>query len=73
MDVEMSAQGAHQMIALLKEELWDLNDLATNLSNQLERVQVEDVSWCQSQITALEKPNNPANKSLWQLVNWLSC
>jgi hypothetical protein len=73
MDMEMSVQGAHQMTALLKKELRDLNDLAANLNNQLERVQVEDVSWCRSWITALEKLNNPANKSLWQLINWLSC
>jgi hypothetical protein len=72
MDIEMSATGTHQMIMLMKEDLWDLNDLIANINNQVERIQVEDVSWCQSQIQALEKPNNPANKSLWQLVNRLA-
>ena len=33
---------------------------------------MEDISWCQSRISALKKPNNPANKSLWQLINLLS-
>ena len=28
-----------------------------------------DIAWYQSQISALEKPNNPANKSLWHLLN----
>jgi hypothetical protein len=43
-----------------------------NLSNQLETVHVEDIAWCHSRISMLEKPNNPANKSLWLLVNQLS-
>jgi hypothetical protein len=43
-----------------------------NVNNELERIQQEDVAWCQSRILALEKPNNPANCSLWQLVNSLS-
>ena len=73
MDVEMSASGAHCMIREVKEEARDLNDLVANINNQAERIQVEDISWCRSRISALEKPNNPANKSLWQLVNWLSC
>jgi hypothetical protein len=79
LDAEMSVKGAHTIIpstktdvAELKVEVRDLNDLAANLNNQLERVQVEDVSWCQSRILALERPNNPANRSLWQLVNALS-
>ena len=33
---------------------------------------MEGINWCRSRISALEKPNNPANKSLWQLVNLLS-
>ena len=45
--------------------MWDIN-------NQVERIQVEDILWCRSRISGLEKPNNPANKSLWQLVNRLS-
>jgi hypothetical protein len=48
MVVEMSVKGAHQMITPLKEEVWDLNNLATNPNNQLERIQVEDILWCQS-------------------------
>ena len=44
MDVEMSASGAHCMIGEVKEEVWDLNDLATNINNQVERIQVEDIS-----------------------------
>jgi hypothetical protein len=43
-----------------------------NLSNQLESVRVEDIAWCRSRISTLEKPNNPANRSLWLLVNQLS-
>jgi hypothetical protein len=69
MDVDMSAKGVHQMIAPLKEDVRDLNNLYANLNNQIERIQVKDVSWCQSRITQLEKLNNPANKSLWQLLN----
>ena len=61
------------MLANVKEEVQDLNDITANLSNQLESVRVEDVVWCQLRISALEKPNNPANKSLWQLINHLSC
>ena len=72
MDVEMSASGAHRMIGDLKEEVRDLSDLCGNLNNQVETTQVEGIDWCQSRISALEKPNNPANKSLWQLVNLLS-
>jgi hypothetical protein len=68
-DVDMSTKGVHQMLAPLKDNIWDLNDLAANLSNQLEQVQVEDISWCQSRIAMLEKPNNPTNHLLWQLVN----
>ena len=72
MDVEMSALGAHCMIGEVKEEVRDLSDLCGNINNQVERIQVKDISWCRSRISTLEKPNNPANKSLWQLVNLLS-
>ena len=72
MDVKMSTKGAYMMMAPLKEDVQDLNNTVANLSNQLEMVHVEDVAWCWSQILALEKPNNPANKSLWLLVNQLS-
>ena len=72
MDVEMSSSGAHRMIEDVKEEVRDLSDLCGNLNNQVETMQVEGIDWCQSRISALEKPNNPANKSLWQLVNLLS-
>jgi hypothetical protein len=72
MDVEMFAKGAHTMMAPLKEDVQDLNNTVANLSNQLESVRVEDVAWCRSRISSLEKPNNPANKSLWLLVNQLS-
>ena len=46
MDVEMSTSGAHRMIGEVKEEVRDLNDLAANINNQVERIQVEDISWC---------------------------
>ena len=72
MDVEMSASGAHRMIGEMKEEVRDLSDLCGNLNNQVDTVQVEGIDWCRSRISTLEKPNNPANKSLWQLVNLLS-
>jgi hypothetical protein len=72
MDVEMSAQGAHCMIATPQDDVWDLNELLANLINQLEHIQVEDVSWCRSWITQLEKPNYPTNCSLWHLANSLS-
>jgi hypothetical protein len=72
MDVKMSTKGAHTMLAPLKEDVWDLNDTVANLSNQLETVHVEDIAWCRSRISTLEKPNNPANRSLWLLVNQLS-
>jgi archaellum component FlaC len=65
MDVEMSTKGAHTIITSMKEEVRDLNDVVTNVSNQLESVHVDDITWCQSRISTLEKPNNPANKSLW--------
>jgi hypothetical protein len=71
MDVEMSAQGAHRMIAEVKEEVWDFSDSFGNLHNQVETMRVEDIAWCRSRISVLEKPNNPANKSLWTLVNLL--
>jgi hypothetical protein len=61
------------MMAPLKDDMQELNDTVANLSNQLELLRVEDISWCQSRISTLEKPNNPANKSLWLLVNQLSC
>ena len=64
MDVEMSASGAHRMIGDMKEEIRDLSDLTGNLNNQMETMQVEGIDWCRSRISALEKPNNPANKSL---------
>ena len=44
MNVQMSASGAHHMLETVKEEVRDLNNLASNLNNQLERVQVEDIS-----------------------------
>ena len=72
MDVEMSTLGAHRIIREVKEEVRDLSNLCGNINNQVERSQVEDISWCRLRISALEKPNNPANKSLWQLVNLLS-
>ena len=72
MDVEMSASGAHRMIGDVKEEVRDLSDLCGNLNNQMETMQVEGIDWCRLRIFALEKPNNPTNKSLWQLVNLLS-
>jgi hypothetical protein len=71
MDVEMSAQGAHRMIAEVKEEVRDFSDSFGNLHNQVETMRVEDITWCRSRISTLEKPNNPANKSLWTLVNLL--
>jgi hypothetical protein len=71
MDVEMSAQGAHRMIAEVKEEVRDFSDSFGNLHNQVETMCVEDIAWCRSRISVLEKPNNPANKSLWTLVNLL--
>jgi hypothetical protein len=46
MDMEMSAKGAHQMITPMKEDLRNLNDFVANVNNQVERIQVEDVSWC---------------------------
>jgi archaellum component FlaC len=72
MDVEMSATGAHTMMAPLKEDVQDLNYTMANLSNQVESICVEDIAWCRSRISTLEKPNNPTNKSLWLLVNQLS-
>jgi hypothetical protein len=71
MDVEMSVKGAHRMIGEVKEEVRDLNDLCANINNQVESMKQEDVAWCRSRISALEKPNNPTNKSLWSLVNLL--
>jgi hypothetical protein len=71
MDVEMSASGAHRMIGEVKMEVQDLSDLCGNLSNQVESMRTDDIAWCRSRISVLEKPNNPANKSLWQLVNLL--
>jgi uncharacterized coiled-coil protein SlyX len=64
--------GAHFAIALMQEDIQELNDVVANVNNELERVQQEDVAWCRSKISVLEKPNNPANCSLWQLVNSLS-
>ena len=64
MDVEMSASGAHRMIRDMKEEFRDLSDLCGNLNNQVETMQIEGIDWCRSRVSALEKPNNPANKSL---------
>jgi hypothetical protein len=71
MDVEMSASGAHRMIAEVKEEVRDFSDSFGNLHNQVETMRVEDIVWCWSRISVLEKPNNPANKSLWMLANLL--
>jgi hypothetical protein len=73
MDVEMSVKGAHTMIVSTKEEIHDLNDSMANVHNQVESIWVEDIAWCRLRITLLEKPNNPTNKSLWQLVNRLAC
>ena len=72
MDVEMSASGAHRIIGEVKEDVRDLSDLCRNLNNQVETMQIEGIDWCRSRISTLEKPSNPANKSLWQLVNLLS-
>jgi hypothetical protein len=61
------------MLAAVKEEVRDLSDYSLGTShNQVETMRVEDVCVvvC-SRISALEKPNNPANKSLWSLVNLL--
>jgi hypothetical protein len=63
-DVEMSVQGAHFAIAPMQEDIWELNNVMANVNNELERMQQEDVAWCHSRILALEKPNNPANRSL---------
>jgi hypothetical protein len=71
-DVEMSVKGAHFAIVPMQEEIRDLNDIVANINNQVERIQVEDIMWCHSWISVLEKPNNPTNCSLWQLVNLLS-
>jgi hypothetical protein len=71
MDVEMSASGAHRMIGEVKEEVQDLSTLCGNLNNQVETMQTEGIAWCRLRISVLEKPNNPANRSLWQLVNLL--
>jgi hypothetical protein len=71
MDVEMSTSGAHRMIGEVKAEVQDLSDLCGNLNNQVELMRVDDILWCRSRISVLEKPNNPANQSLWQLVNLL--
>jgi hypothetical protein len=71
MDVEMSASRAHRMIAEVKGEVQDLSTLGENLSNQVESMRVDDIAWCRLRISVLEKPNNPANKSLWQLINLL--
>jgi hypothetical protein len=71
MDMEMSTSGAHRMIGEVKEDVRELSDSVGNLHNQVETMQVEGIAWCRSRISMLEKPNNPANKSLWQLVNLL--
>jgi hypothetical protein len=73
MDVEMSTRGAHTMIVLMKEDVQELQSSVANAHNQVEMIQTDDIAWCRLRISKLEKPNNPANKSLWQLVNWLSC
>jgi hypothetical protein len=72
MDVEMSVKGAHTMIALMKEDVREVQDSVANAHNQLELMKTDDIAWCWARIAKLEKPNNPTNKSLWQLVNWLS-
>jgi hypothetical protein len=71
MDVEMSALGAHRMLAEVKEEVRDFSDSFGSLHKQVETMRVEDIAWCRSRISVLEKPNNPTNKSLWTLVNLL--
>jgi hypothetical protein len=73
MDVEMSAKGAHMMIMSAKEDIQELQALIANTHNQVELIQSDDIAWCRARISKLEKPNNPANKSLWQLVNQLAC
>jgi hypothetical protein len=73
MDMEMSVKGAHHMVAPLKDNVQDLNDTITNISNQAETIWVEDILWCRSRIARLEKPNNPTNRSLWELLNHFVC
>ena len=46
MDVEMSASGAHHIIGEVKEEVSNLSNLCGNINNQVERIQMEDISWC---------------------------
>jgi hypothetical protein len=65
MDVEMSAKGAHTMIAPMKEDVQELQSSVANAHNQVELIRSDDIAWCRSRISKLEKPNNPANKSLW--------
>jgi hypothetical protein len=72
MDVEMSAKGAHTMIASMKENVQELQTSVANARNQVELIRSKDVAWCRARISKLEKPNNPTNKSLWQLVNWVA-
>jgi hypothetical protein len=60
------------MLASTKEEVRELSDSVANIHNQVEMIQTDDIAWCRVRISKLEKPNNPANKSLWQLVNRLS-
>ena len=68
----MSVLGAHRMIIDMKEDIQELQTSVANTHNQVEMIQSEDIAWCWSRISSLEKPNNPTNKSLWQLVNRLS-
>jgi hypothetical protein len=72
MDVEMSVKGAHTMIVSMKEDVQELQTSVANAHNQMELIWSDDIAWCQLRISKLEKPNNPANKSLWQLVNRLA-
>jgi hypothetical protein len=72
MDVEMSVKGAHMMITLTKEDIQELQTSVANAHNQVELIRSNDIAWCRLRISKLEKPNNPANKSLWQPVNQLS-
>jgi hypothetical protein len=72
MDVEMSTKGAHTMIASMKEDVQELQTSVANPHDQVELIRSDNIAWCQARISKLEKPNNPTNKSLWQLVNQLS-
>jgi hypothetical protein len=46
MDVEMSAKGAHTMIASTKEDIREVQDSVANAHNQLELIRTNDTAWC---------------------------